>query len=40
MFVIVSAICLFLLLTMAGADILVDTIGPDELTNMGVEKKA
>jgi hypothetical protein len=40
MFVVVTVISLSLLLAMAGVDMLVDGISSDELTNMGVEKKA
>jgi hypothetical protein len=39
MFVIVTVLFTFLLLALAGADILVSNISSDELSNMGVEKK-
>jgi len=40
MFIIVGAICLLLLLALSGADMLVSNINPDELNNMGVERKS
>lgn len=40
MFWLIIAVCLLLLLALAGADILVSNISPDELSNMGVERKA
>ncbi len=39
MFVIVVLILLLLFLALAGADLLVENINSDELSNMGVEKK-
>jgi hypothetical protein len=39
MFTIVTVITIFLLLALAGADMLVSNISSDELSNMGVEKK-
>jgi hypothetical protein len=39
MFVIAIAVCLLVLLALAGADLLVANINTDELSNMGVEKK-
>jgi len=39
MFVLVVSICVLLFLALAGADLLVSNINPDELSNMGVEKK-
>jgi hypothetical protein len=40
MFIVIGAICLLLLLALSGADVLVSNINPDELSNMGVEKKS
>ena len=40
MFMVIGIICLLLLLALSGADLLVSDISSDELTNMGVEKKA
>ncbi len=39
MFIIVTVIIIFLLLALAGVDMLVSNISSDELNNMGVEKK-
>ncbi|MGZ9235313.1 MAG: hypothetical protein ACXW4E_07285 [Anaerolineales bacterium] len=39
MFVIVVLVCVLLFLALAGADLLVENINSDELSNMGVEKK-
>ena len=39
MFVIAIIICL-LFLALSGANLLVENISPDELSNMGVEKKS
>ena len=39
MFVIVATVLLLLFLALAGADLLVENINSDELSNMGVEKK-
>jgi len=39
MFVLIVSICLLLFLALAGADLLVENINSDELSNMGVEKK-
>ena len=39
MFVIVVLVCALLFLALAGADLLVENINSDELSNMGVEKK-
>jgi hypothetical protein len=39
MFVIVVSILLLVFLALAGADLLVENINSDELSNMGVEKK-
>ena len=33
-------VCLLLFLALSGADLLVENINPDELSNMGVEKKS
>ncbi len=40
MLIFVGGICLLLLLALAGADLFVADISPDELSNMGVERKA
>ncbi len=39
MFIVVVLILLLVFLTLAGADLLVENINSDELSNMGVEKK-
>jgi hypothetical protein len=39
MFVVIVLLCLLLFLALAGADLLVENINSDELSNMGVEKK-
>jgi hypothetical protein len=39
MFVIVATILLLVFLALAGADLLVSNINPDELSKMGVEEK-
>jgi hypothetical protein len=39
MFTLVVSICLLLLLALASSDLIVSNISPDELSNMGVEKK-
>jgi hypothetical protein len=39
MFVIVVSILLLVFLALAGADLLVENLNSDELSNMGVEKK-
>jgi hypothetical protein len=39
MFVIVVLILLLVFLALAGADLLVENINSDELSNMGVEKR-
>ena len=39
MFVVVASILLLLFLALAGADLLVENLNSDELSNMGVEKK-
>jgi hypothetical protein len=39
MFVIVILILVLVFLALAGADLLVENINSDELSNMGVEKK-
>ena len=38
MFIVAVSICLFLLLVLAGTDLMVSNISQDELNNMGVEK--
>ena len=39
MFVIVATVLLLLFVALAGADLLVSNINPDELSKMGVEEK-
>lgn len=39
MFIIIASILLLLFLALAGADLLISNINPDELSNMGVEEK-
>lgn len=39
MFVVAISICTLLLLALAGSDVIVSNISPDELSNMGVERK-
>ena len=39
MLIIAGFICILLLLALAGANFLVDNINPDELSNMGIERK-
>ena len=39
MFIIIASVLLLLFLALAGADLLVENINSDELSNMGVEKK-
>jgi hypothetical protein len=39
MFTVIVLFCVLLFLALAGADLLVETINSDELSNMGVEKK-
>lgn len=39
MFTVVVLICLLLFIALAGANLLVENINSDELSNMGVEKK-
>ncbi len=40
MFIVVVLFSLLLFFTLAGADLLVENINSDELSNMGVEKKS
>jgi hypothetical protein len=40
MFLIAILVCLLLFLALAGANLLVANINPDELISMGVEKKS
>jgi hypothetical protein len=40
MLMIIGFICILLLLALAGTNFLVDNISPDELSNMGIERKA
>jgi len=40
MFAIAISICLLILLAIAGTDLFVSNINPDELNSMGVEKKS
>jgi hypothetical protein len=39
MFTVIVLFCVLLFLALAGADLLVENINSDELSNMGVEKK-
>jgi hypothetical protein len=39
MFILVVSICLLLLLALAISDLIISNISPDELSNMGIEKK-
>jgi hypothetical protein len=39
MIILAGSICILLLLALAGANFLVDNISPDELSNMGIERK-
>ena len=39
MFTVIVLFCLLLFLALAGADLLVENMNSDELSNMGVEKK-
>ena len=39
MFIVIASILLLLFLALAGADLLVSNINPDELSKMGVEEK-
>ena len=40
MFALAVIICLLLFVALSGADLLVENINPDELSNMGVERKS
>ena len=40
MFVLAIIICLLLFVALSSANLLVENINPDELSNMGVEKKS
>ncbi len=40
MCVIAAAICILLLLAVAAAEYLIENISPDELSNMGIERKS
>ena len=40
MIILAGTICIMLLLALAGANFLVDNISPDELNNMGIERKS
>ncbi|MFZ1039975.1 MAG: hypothetical protein WCA79_07095 [Anaerolineales bacterium] len=40
MIILIGSICILLLLALAGANFLVDNISPDELSNMGIERKS
>ena len=39
MIILAGSICILLLLALAGSNFIVDTTNPDELSNMGVERK-
>jgi len=38
--IIIGSLCILLLLALAGANLIVENISPDELSNMGIERKA
>ncbi len=40
MFIVAGIVCMLVLLALSGADMLVSDINPDELSNMGVERKS
>jgi hypothetical protein len=40
MFIVIVSILLLVFLALAGADLLVENINSDELSNMGVEKRS
>ena len=40
MIILAGTICILLLLALAGVNFLVDNISPDELSNMGIERKS
>ena len=40
MLIIAGSICILLLLALAVVNFMVDTTSPDELSNMGIERKA
>ena len=40
MFLLAGILSILLLLALAGSDLIVSNINPDELSNMGVEKKS
>jgi hypothetical protein len=40
MFTVIVLFCVLLFLALAGADLLVENINSDELSNMGVDKKS
>ncbi len=40
MIILAGTICFMLLLALAGANFLVDNMSPDELSNMGIERKS
>ena len=40
MLIVIGLVSILLLLVLAGANFMVDTISPDELSNMGIERKA
>jgi len=39
MFVLAVLVCLLVFVALAGANLLISNINPDELSNMGIEKK-
>ena len=40
MLIIIGSLCVLLLFALAGANFLVENISPDELSNMGIERKS
>ena len=40
MIILIGSICILLLLALAGANLLVDNISQDELSNMGIQRKS
>ena len=40
MFAVAITICILLLLALASSDLILSSISPDELSNMGVERKS
>ena len=40
MVVLAVLICILLLLALAGSDLIIESISPDELSSMGIERKS